>query len=637
MPAQARFYVATVLLGATAACASNVASLGPNPSAPAAHAALPRPSNESGRRAPVAPATTSVSSETVVAVTDPAALHALETAGLSFGEIVLGNAATTTAELARLPALRHVLQALDADVRAAARPYPLAKVTSIDGFRLFDVSWLRSKQMRFALSGVMNRIDRRPFYAGSCGELRFLYRLSYASTQGGVPFASRLPMTLNVVFVLDAKDDAGCRAAARSWQPPSAANGKDLTEWLLRDGALAPTARTRWRLKSVETNLQTFRLQSSVRPSLAGHIEYALRVFHPTDEARTDFEAAPMENMPDVPRLTRNGALRAALLEELSRPEVLSAIDRGTLQLDSRFLATAASSFSPRGLGRLGNRPFSELFGEDAFRALDLSGYENIRSPAALLRRLDSASCVGCHQSKSIAGFHHVGQDDVDVAPFNALFTGSSSHLIADLERRRHYVAALAAGEVPDERRPSPERQGGGAEEGAPCGLGDPGFAAWQCAPGFECTKVEDPVVGTCLKTGMLGAPCEYGTLRVSAVAHRDQVEGVSQHACGSGQACSTNFSGFSEGACTTTCGQRGASCADFLDVDGFQNCLRGRETFAACASRFVEPVGVPSCDAEHPCRQDYVCARTQNPAAGACIPPYFVYQLRLDGYPLKR
>jgi hypothetical protein len=31
------------------------------------------------------------------------------------------------------------------------------------------------------------------------------------------------------------------------------------------------------------------------------------------------------------------------------------------------------------------------------------------------------------------------------------------------------------------------------------------------------------------------------------------------------------------------------------------------------------------------------VCVRSRTAKKGACVPPYFVYQLRLDGYPLPR
>jgi hypothetical protein len=78
-------------------------------------------------------------------------------------------------------------------------------------------------------------------------------------------------------------------------------------------------------------------------------------------------------------------------------------------------------------------------------------------------------------------------------------------------------------------------------------------------------------------------------------------------------------------------------TCADFLDADAFQNCLRAKQTFSECAKRHVFGAGLRECDAGNPCRQDYVCVRSRTAGKGACVPPYFVYQLRLDGYPLPR
>ena len=49
----------------------------------------------------------------------------------------------------------------------------------------------------YALIGVINRLDRVVFKSDSCGELRFLYRLEYEKDKR----ASRLPMTINVVFI----------------------------------------------------------------------------------------------------------------------------------------------------------------------------------------------------------------------------------------------------------------------------------------------------------------------------------------------------------------------------------------------------------------------------------------------------
>lgn len=575
----------------------------------------------------------------LVALVDPPLLGALEAQGFTLGELVAGSKARTTAELAQLGGFASVFDVLRKDVRAAARPHPLAKVTSIDGFRLFDGRWFDSREMEFELSGVFNRLDRRVFNEQSCGEVRFVYRLRYRTEQGGAPMSSRLPMTLNAVFLVDTAGDASCRELARSWHEPPGLLADQRLGWLTSDGPLGSKARRRWSLKSLEANLQTLRLQSSVQTTLAGHIEYALRVFRPVNGQSDAFAPAPMENMPDVAALSRDAKLRAELLEYLRQPENLRKLDLGTLDLPDRFLAEQAISFSPRGLSRAANRPFSKLFRPQNFADLDLGGMRTIRSPIALLRRLDGTSCVGCHQSRSIAGFHHVGNDPADAPRFNALASGLSTHLESDLERRRVYLSAVAAGSEPDEYRPIPERQGTGNGHGAPCGLGDPGLAEWTCAEGFVCRPLEDPEVGACFAEGAIGSPCEYGVMLSRGKPHRDYVSRMTSHACAAPQSCDGNFSGFPLGSCGASCSARTESgaCGDFLDVDGFQNCLRARISHDECAKKHVFKTGLRACDAANPCRQDYVCVRTEQPGVGACVPPYFVYQLRLDGYPLER
>jgi hypothetical protein len=44
-------------------------------------------------------------------------------------------------------------------------------------------------------------------------------------------------------------------------------------------------------------------------------------------------------------------------------------------------------------------------------------------------------------------------------------------------------------------------------------------------------------------------------------------------------------------------------------------------------------------CDAAHACRDDYVCLRVPGllPHEGACAPPYFAFQTRVDGPLLDR
>lgn len=558
-----------------------------------------------------------------VAVLDGELLAGLEERGFRLGRLVAGSAADTNEELSRIPAFESIFAALRGDVKEVARFYPNARVTTIDGFRLFDVTALSSKEMSFELVGAFNRLDRKVFYQGSCGETRFVYRLRYSTIQGGEPMSGRLPMTVNVVFLVD--DQGGCRDVARALQTQG-----DAEALVAKDGPFGESMRARWTLKSVETNLQTIRLQSSVHTTMGGHIEYSLRVFHPQGESMVP---APMENMPSL--AARSGTVRSELLAYLKQKDVLAAIDQGTLRVPDQFLATSATSVAPRGLTRLANRPYSGIFSAADFKDLDLSSYRTIQSPKALLRRLDEATCVGCHQSRSIAGFHFVGEDNKDTPAFKSLYSGLSSHLRADLDRRTAYAVAIASEQIPDEMRPIPERQGVGNEYGAPCSLGDEGFSDWQCAAGFRCHKLEDPEIGVCFpeEGAGLGAPCEYGEVHPRLDARKDFVSALTAKGCPKHMGCAGNPSGFPLGACGAQCSAfEDAPCVDFLDVDGFQNCLRFRYSHDACAKRYVIPTATHACDETHACRQDYVCVRSQSPGMGSCVPPYFVYPLRLDG-----
>lgn len=632
-----------------ASCAGSEAGLGPSHRPPSSSPSLgriepnaPAPQGSAQKHAPGA--STAPQLETRVAVVDPQELAELERrgaslgVGFSLGAVVRGRELRSTEELNRDPGFKSIFDVLRADLADTRAQHPGAKVTSIDGVRLFDAEWLRSKQMAFELVGVFNRLDRRAFYPAAvlqhstCGEVRFVYRLRYDTEQGKQPMQFRLPMTLNVVFHAAGGD---CAEAARAWQSPEGAHAQGATllaEWL-HTGVTQ-----RFVLKSVEVNLQSVRYQSSMIPSMAGHIEYSMRVFHATDASRERFEPAPMENMPDVARLSKDRALWSELLALLREPATLRALDAGVLQLPDRFLARRAISVAPRGLARPANRPFRQLFSPKDFAGLELAATRTLTSPVALLRRLDGHSCVGCHQSRSIAGFHHVGDDPASTPDYAALHSGLSPHLRAELERRRDYVAALASGEAPDEFRPIPERQGVGTAYGAPCGLGDPGLADWACAPGLRCVALEDPEVGACFAEGAVGEPCEYGEMVGRTRAASDRVARVAKHSCGAAMTCDTNFSGFPQGSCGTSCEGNVAerTCGDFLDVDAFQNCIRFRRPVGECARQHVFKTGLRACDEAHPCRQDYVCSRA-GPDAGACLPPYFVYPLRLDGYPLRR
>ncbi len=575
----------------------------------------------------------------LVSILDPELLLSLEARGFGVGMLVEGREARTTAELSAMPGHGSILRTLQRDIADVLRRYPDARVSSVQGTRLFDTMFLNSESMSFTLSGVFNRLDRRAFSDQGCGEVRFLYRLGYNIEQGAEPMVARLPMTLNVVFDV-AGDD--CSEVAAQWLVPSELRGEEMLTWLLSGGALGADAQQGWTLRAVETNMQTVRFQSTMHPKMAGHIEYVLRVFHPVDGKSDRFSPAPLENTPNVQALRRDKALRSELLAYLRRPEVLERIDLGILSLSEMFLARRATSVSPRGLARLANRPFKQLFSIDDFEELDLSSYRSIQSPAALLRRLDVASCQGCHQSRSIAGFHHVGDEPDPQHTFNALFKGASPHLLGDLARRRRYVSEVAAGDAPGEFRPFPERQGVPEGVGAPCGLGDSGFANWECPAGLRCALIEDSEVGLCHgDIGGVGDACQYGTMKSGRKPLRDRIQNLKTHRCDLGQdSCFENVAGASQGMCVGSCDDvtaPGSICGDFLDIDGFQRCLRRQNSYASCATTFVYPLALQECDETHACRSDYVCTKTGIDEPGACVPSYFIMQLRTDGYPFRR
>src|SRR5262249_5963450 len=116
-------------------------------------------------RAPTTPPPASAT----VAILDPDELAFLNAGGYAFAAGTPGAAARHAHELSVLPQLRSLFRTVQDDVHAAARPFPLDRVTSIDGFRLFDARWLDAPNMTFTLVGVFNRLDRRPFYEHTCG------------------------------------------------------------------------------------------------------------------------------------------------------------------------------------------------------------------------------------------------------------------------------------------------------------------------------------------------------------------------------------------------------------------------------------------------------------------------------------
>jgi hypothetical protein len=486
-------------------------------------------------------------------------------------------------------------------------------------------------------------MDREVFAPEQRGETRLIYRLAYAKTQTGVTVDSRLPMTVNVVFW---QAGPSREVVQDRWRAPAELAGVELAAWLRADGhALAPAQLDPSLRKAVEINVQTERWPSTIRPDMAGHAEYLLMVFEPiadpdgSDPSRVRWQPAPLENTPDLARLGRDPEARAELLAWLRDPGQRDALDAGTLVVPERFLATAATSVTPRGFARLRNRPWSQLFTAADFEGYPFAGLRTVGSPAALLRRLDGLSCQGCHESRSIAGFHLLGVERDPDQRVDALAVASSPHLEGELERRAAWHAAVSAGEPASEARPLSEHERQRGVWGSHCGLGDPGFAAWTCAEGLVCTALSDPELGTCLEPGpaLAGGVCEVGVVAARADHHRDRVTEVRKLACADGGVCNDNRVGFPEGMCAFACDDPRAGpdsgCGAIPNLRSFNDCLAARRPFAACIADAAFPAGMRSCSVDAPCRDDYICARSGSDA-GVCLPQYFLFQLRVDGHP---
>jgi hypothetical protein len=493
--------------------------------------------------------------------------------------------------------------------------------------RPFQIGWLT--RGRFELVGVVNRFDRRfdpPDIPASCGEVRLVYRL--ALQNAGRP-PTRLPMTVNIRF--PQPDTAGCRAVAEQWR-----SGKDVLA-ILR--ALPP-------FTHLETNFQSIHVPS-YRLDMDDNAEYVLRTFQVAGDSLV---AGTLTNTPRTD-------LTPSEIAELGHwvRENVAAIDAGIAMVPAKFLATRSVSVSPRGLLHLANRPFSRHFPDPqhAFGEPSLRGAALATTPELLLRRLDEATCAGCHQSRGVAGFHLLGEERDRARTFNALAVGHSPHLSAELPWRRDLLAAAARGEGAPRPRPFSGRAEGPGLAGAECGL-DPGFAPWTCAPGLVCRSFQKGSTGVCATAsgGQPGDPCESVVTEPSARPEGAVVTGeplsarcpAATRETMSRAFCAPNWLGFTGGMCSVQCSRRGsiedgAICAP-LPTEGYEaDCFLSREPVEACLRRHVMNAKVSTCDAEHSCRDDYACARVSGApeGVGGCVPPYFVFQARVDGPLLDR
>ena len=469
------------------------------------------------------------------AITDPLVLRELDSGRFGLGRVVLparsADKPLANNQFFALPAMVPVRKALDAEFdryilkhKADLPNESIGVGTSFD-FQLFDRAWLESPDTRFVLAGIVNRMDRAFVDDAHCGEIRLIYRLTNtgASQVGDDAASPRLPMTLNVV--LQAKADqavdgvaVSCADIARRWLAAGdfALSGTALAERLTaKDGPLDLIRPEN--IARIETNLQIAHApKSRVRDF---RTDYLLKVFDYNKRSGT-FEESPLENQIDRDRILADAKLGQAFKVWLLKPAHFSELDRGTVLIPEKFLATGAVAPTPVGfttselqpafgLVQGDEAPLQPLFGEaDVVAALKQAAargddLQNIRSVAGFARRLNDITCSGCHQTRGIGGFHLPGVDWMAATPDNSIVVPASPHFFGDQVRRRDILAALRDGRPPDYSRGFSSRpQPRGSEElagteyqdgwGAHCYVrraddNDASFRPWTCAEGLAC------------------------------------------------------------------------------------------------------------------------------------------------------
>jgi hypothetical protein len=459
------------------------------------------------------------------------------------------NAPLTGSELFALPSMVPVRRALDdefdryiAHHRANLPNETIGVGTGFD-FQLFDRTQLYSRDSRFVLAGIVNRMDRAYVSAANCGEIRLIYRLvrTDATTIGENEVSPRLPMTLNIVLKAkgDNPIDAGgaaitCSEIARRWLAAgdSELAGAALAKKLMAmDGPLALIRPEN--IDRLETNLQIAHApKSAVRDF---RTDYLMKVFDYKSQSGT-FEEAPLENQIDRERILGDQALKRDFKAWLLDSTRFSELDRGTIVIPEKFLARRAIAPTPVGFGTSDLQPaFGLVEGDDAtpdpvFKQADVVAalkqaadagvtLQNIRSAAGLERRLNDITCGGCHQTRGIGGFHFPGVDWMAAKPSNSTVVPASPHFFGDQIRRRDILTSLRDGTPPDyargfssrpQLRGSTELAGTSFEDGwgALCyqhkpdaADNDASFQSWRCAEELTCQPVDKASrIGMCFR-----------------------------------------------------------------------------------------------------------------------------------------
>ena len=554
--------------------------------------------------------------------------------------------------------------------------------------RHLDYYWLNSAEAAFPLIAVVNRVDKKDFYAGTCGEARFIYRLAYA--RGNT--RSTLPMFLNVVFDYPMDNTGRCQETARLWTDPSVLPSDEKDARLMAaDLERLPLDRARLRFKQVEVNMQILRYPSELKFDFGGQAAYLFRIFQ---EKEGRLQPIPLENTLDVSAVAASPELKAKLIAQLKDPRHLEAIDNGTFVLensDGRLLSTRALSFTTSGRARLANKPFTAALGAAPAELADVNYgiLKLVKSSRGLVERLNNTSCMGCHQGGGTAGFHMLGRGGELSTGFNLVILPFSPHYGAERARRREATRTLADGGEASTFRPLSFFAGAVGRVRDLClpeKQTDFAMSA-TCAPGNSCrVTAKNAALGVNVGECVADNPVPGHVCREGLVASQPMALKLGDLFGLSSLRDTIQQKQFTKGRCTTPdqgvpLGRIPERCLadspegrlEFVDKmkdasgkppklcavqggDQFDDCSKMPDPPACLDKAEIKRAFLDTCSDAHFCREDYICqqlplgvagqykgkvkeqvaarlAKLVRMHVGFCVPNYFVFNMRADGH----
>lgn len=522
--------------------------------------------------------------------------------------------------------------------------YPYSVERDGDEPRHFDTRWLNSEHGYFKLIAIANRMDRIDITKDSCGEVRFVYRLSYKSKTS----SSSLPFFVNVVHQYPKQKS--CATFAKNWDV------SPMDVKALKSGPLKNLS-----FRQLEVNFQSVRFTSGYMHDFGGQAMYMQRVFR---KAGKGLESVTLENTPDVLAVKNDPKLLERFVKFLKKPENLNDLDTGILDInfDPKFLSKLSISWSTLGRARTANRPYTEIFRSNRklIDSIDISKLKYIKSHEALIERLNNLTCMGCHQSGGTAGFHMLGLPDVAFShPFNRQELALSPHASAEVSRRKAWLDNAASKKEPNHFRPHSTFSSANwdRESGAPTfadlNVGQLCFAedAYSTQPtcsdpngrDVECVKTvtvkgDNVLLGECVlkeAVNSAGSVCWKGEIIESSSAHLDRnppsfnffsfedkwklkgkvIKNLKSYGCVLPQSgaplgrmsrrCTLeeeNFNvDFTKGVPDELCANQGGS--------GFDMCAASGDS-GKCLETKVARSMLDTCSEDRSCREDYICQK---------------------------